>query len=230
MPTTLVTGANRGLGLELARQYAADGWRVHACCREPDRAEALASLARAEPAIAIHRLDVTNGGAIEHLADSLQDECLDLLINNAGIYGRKGVTIGDIDPAEWMQVLVINTIAPAMVAQAFLPQLLRAEHPVLATISSKVGSLADNSSGRNYPYRSSKAAANQVIKSLSIDLRDRGVITVALHPGWVQTDMGGPSALISAKQSVEGMRRVLAGLGPESSGRFFAFDGQEIPW
>ena len=232
MKTTLITGANRGIGLELARQYAAAGWSVLACSRDPDRSDALNKLAAQFPEHAnVYALDVADHAQIERLAKLLADESIDLLINNAGIYpdsDKKG--FGYTDYAEWEQAFRVNTMAPLKMAEAFTAQVARSAQKTIVTISSKMGSIADNSGGGNYLYRSSKAAVNMVVKSLAIDLKRQGITAVVFHPGWVKTDMGGPGAMISAQQSVSGMRQVIGSLTMKDTGQFFAYDGQPIPW
>jgi NAD(P)-dependent dehydrogenase (short-subunit alcohol dehydrogenase family) len=228
-PTVLITGANRGIGLELTRRYAEQDWRVLACCRAPDEAPELGATARVSEEVSVYALDVADPQAIAALAARV-DAPIDVLLNNAGLYGRKGQGIGDFDQQEWLEVLAVNTIGPALIAQAFLPHVLRGNRRVIATLSSKVGSLADNTSGRNEPYRSSKAAVNQVVKSLAIELAHEGVISVALHPGWVQTEMGGPNALISTAESAAGLIDVIERLSPEQSGAFLDYRGQPVPW
>lgn len=230
METTLITGANRGIGLEFSRQYAADGWRVLACTRHPQKSDALNTLAAEFPQhITVHTLDVGDHAQIEKLAQSLANESIDLLLNNAGIYTscRKD---DDIDQEAWIQAFLVNTIAPLKMAQTFAPQIARSSQKKIVTISSKMGSIADNSGGDSYIYRSSKAAVNMVVKSLAIDLKPAGVTAVVLHPGWVKTDMGGLNALISTEQSVSGMRRVISQLTRADSGKFMAYDGQMVPW
>ncbi|MDR2220780.1 MAG: SDR family oxidoreductase [Methylobacillus sp.] len=231
MPTALITGANRGLGLEFTRQYAAEGWQVLACCRRPAEADALNAVAqRSSGKVRVLALDVADLNAIDALAKTLQDTAIDLVINNAGIYPDHHSDFGKTDYEAWMQAFRINTMAPLKVAEAFVPHLERGAGKLIATVSSKMGSLDDNTSGGCYLYRSSKTAVNMVMKSLSLDLAARGIRAVILHPGWVQTDMGGPNALINAEQSVSGMRRVLANVTSEQSGHFFSYDGKEIPW
>ena len=226
MPTVLITGANRGIGLEFARSFAAEGWSVHACCRQPDKASALKAVAGE---VAVHRLDVTNGLQVAGLARELADQPLDLLLNNAGIYGpRTGFAQTDYD--EWTPVFQVNTMAPLRMAERFVAQVARSERKLIANISSKMGSIGDNARGGSYIYRSSKAALNMIVKSLSVDLAGRGIAVVAFHPGWVQTDMGGPEAALTAADSVAGMHAVIDRLGPADNGKFFNYDGSEIPW
>ena len=232
MKTALITGANRGIGLEFCRQYAAEGWRVLACSRYPEKSDALNKLAAENPElIKVHVLDVADHVEIDRLARLLADESIDLLINNAGIYPDSDkIGFGHTDYAEWMQAFRINTMAPLRMAETFAAQIARGKQKIIVTITSKMGSIADNSGGGSYLYRSSKAAANMVVKSLSIDLKPLGITAVVFHPGWVKTDMGGPNAMISAEQSVSGIRQVISGLSPDDSGKFFGYDGQAIPW
>lgn len=228
--TLLITGANRGIGLALTERYLNQGWHVVACCRHPGSAPHLSALKSKYPALDIHALDVTDHRAVTVLADSLKNLTLDLLINNAGYYGPKGYSFGKTDAEEWRKVLEINTIAPLKIAEAFFPHLDRAQSPIMAFLSSKVGSMADNSSGGGYIYRSSKAALNSVVKSLSLDLQSYGIKAVALHPSWVQTEMGGPNALISTKESADALFNLLDRLTQEDSGKFFNYNGDELPW
>lgn len=232
MKTALITGANRGIGLEFARQYAADGWRVQACCRLPEKADALNKLAAQFPGlIEIHALDVADHVQVERLAKELAEESIDLLINNAGIYpdaDKRG--FGHTDYVVWMEAFRVNTMAPLKMAEAFANQIVRGSQKTIVTITSMMGSIADNGSGGSYLYRTSKAAVNMVVKSLAVDLKPRGITAVVFHPGWVRTDMGGPNALIPAQQSVSGMRQVIGRLTQADSGKFFAYDGKPIPW
>lgn len=231
MPTLLITGANRGLGLEFVKQYASAGWRVLAGCRAPEQADALQKLADGSAGrVTLHALDVGDFSAIDALARQLQDTPIDLVINNAGIYPDRHSAFGHTDYDAWARAFHINTMAPLKVAEAFVGNLDLGQGKTIATVSSKMGSLDDNTSGGAYLYRSSKAAVNMVVKCLSLDLAPRGIRAVVLHPGWVQTDMGGPNALITAETSVAGMRKVLERLTADDSGHFISFDGTEIPW
>ncbi|WP_066965515.1 SDR family oxidoreductase [Microbulbifer sp. Q7] len=228
--TILITGCNRGIGLEMARQFAKDGWKVIATCRNPSAAWELSELAEAHNNLEIHPLDVTDYGQLADLAHSLRDCPVDVLVSNAGYYGPKGVALGSLDVEEWLKVLEANTIAPCKLVEAFLPNLAAGSQKVIGVLSSKVGSIEDNTSGGGYLYRSSKTAVNQVVKSLAIDLADQGITVLALHPGWVKTDMGGPNALISVKDSVKGLRQVLLEADERNSGHFYNYDGSPIPW
>ncbi len=224
----LITGANRGLGLEFAKQYAQDGWQVLACCRSPQQASALQALANTHGNIQILALDVADFAQIDALAQQLKDFKIDVLINNAGIYPDSGSH--EINTDDWLEAFTINSISPYKVATAFTPHVAKSRLKKIATLTSKMGSIDDNTSGGSYIYRSSKAAANMVIKSLSIDLQPQGISVVTLHPGWVQTDMGGSNALINTKTSVNGMRRVIDHLSLATTGRFINYDGQHITW
>ena len=231
MPAVLVTGANRGLGLEFAKQYAAAGWRVHATCRDRAAAGALNTLAGgASGAVTVHRLDVADHGQIAALADALRDVSIDVLLNNAGVHGGARTSFGDIDYARWQETLRVNTLAPTRMAEAFVEHVARAERKLIVCISSRMGSIAGNTGGGHYIYRSSKAALNAVVASLAADLKGRGITVVAFHPGWVATDMGGAGAPLSAAESVCGMRSLIDRLTAADTGRFLNYDGSKIPW
>lgn len=232
MNTVLITGANRGIGLEFARQYAADGWQVVACCRQPQQAEALNRLAdQYKDRFSIHRLDVRELAETDQLSHKLQDLPIDILINNAGVYPHaQNGEFDRISYDDWMEAFRVNTFAPLKMVEALVEQIACSQLKIVATITSKMGSIADNQRGGSYIYRSSKAAVNMVVKSLAIDLQPRGIIAVLLHPGWVQTDMGGRGALISTKQSVTGMKSILGRVTHSDTGKFIAYDGQHIPW
>lgn len=229
--TILITGANRGIGLELARQYAATRWQVHACSRDPERAAELRQVADgATGRVTLHRLDVTDGAQITALAGLLRDEPIDILLNNAGVYGDQGERPGHLNESDWIEVLRVNTIAPFMMASAFIEHVKASPSKIIATISSRMGSIEDNDSGGRYAYRTSKAAVNMVMKNLAVDLRSSQVIAVTLNPGWVRTRMGGAGAPLSVEDSATGLRGVLDRLTLKDSGSFINHDGEEIPW
>ena len=226
MPTILITGANRGIGLAFARQYSADGWHVIATCRDPNKTQALHNLP-----VEVHVLDMNEINSFPTFADKLGTQPIDLLLNNAGLYGAEIYqTLGQVDVVEWHHVMTVNVFAPLKLIEILLNNLVLATRPVIGNLSSKMGSISDNKSGGTYIYRSAKAALNAVTKSLAIDLSSKGIITVALHPGWVRTDMGGQNALITTDTSVTGLRQVIAKLTLADSGCFLAFDGCLIPW
>lgn len=229
MPTVFITGANRGLGLEMARQYVADGWRVLAGCRDPDKAEALRALGNGR-GVDIHALDVSDLGQVDALAGRLSGTAIDLLINNAGVLGgHDHQGFGDIDYDIWEEVLRVNLLAPVKVAEAFADHVAASERKTMAFLSSQLGGIA-NAGGGFYMYGTSKAALNMAVKSMAVDLKPRGIAVVATHPGWVQTDMGGAGADITPQASVSGLRRVFDSVGPADSGRFVRYDGVELPW
>jgi NAD(P)-dependent dehydrogenase (short-subunit alcohol dehydrogenase family) len=231
MKTVLVTGANRGIGLEFARQYAADGWRVLAGCRNPDSAQALQLLMRdAKDRLSLVEIDVTDAGSIERAAAAGDQGAIDLLINCAGVMGKSDQTIGTIDYDDWAQVLDVNVMGPARVTEAFLQRVARSSRRTIATITSGMGSLADNTSGGYIPYRTSKAAVNMVMRSAAVDLVRERITCVVINPGWVKTDMGGRGATLTPEQSISAMRRLIEKLGPKDSGKFYNYDGREYPW
>lgn len=219
MPSVLITGANRGIGLEFARQYCRDGWDVIATVREPT-AELESSCVR------IEKLDMMDLEAVPDFGASI--DTLDLLVANAGTYGPRAVPSA-AEARAWSETFTVNTIAPFLLAQAALPAVSQAGGKLIG-ISTRMGSIEDNDSGGFIAYRSSKAALNAAWRSLALDIRSSGVIAAVLHPGWVQTRMGGASAPLQPEESVAGMRRVIEGLGPADSGGFFNYDGVPIPW
>lgn len=231
MPTTLITGANRGLGLEFARQYAADGWHVYATCRDPNSASELRRLADAsDHKMQILALDVTDLDNVKAAAAELEGQAIDLLLNNAGVGGPRGQTIGNIDYDAWEKVLNVNTMGALRVSEAFVDHVARSEQKLIVTLTSGMGSIADNTSGGFFAYRSSKAAVNMVMRSLAIDLAPRGITCVVINPGWVQTDMGGPHGNQTPAESVTKLRSLIENLGPGHSGKFVNHDGREYPW
>jgi NAD(P)-dependent dehydrogenase (short-subunit alcohol dehydrogenase family) len=229
MPTVLITGANRGLGLEFCRQYSENDWNVIACCRNPAQADELNALGHRCTSIQIEALNVAHLDQIDNLSKKLSNTSLDVLINNAGVYGDHH-GFGQLDYQAWLNTLVINTQAPVKMAEAFLPQIKCGSKKLIVSISSLMGSISDNDSGGSILYRTSKAALNAAMKSLSIDLREQGIGVLTLHPGWVQTDMGGANALIDSKTSVGGMCSVIDNFTVAQSGAFIKYDGKPMPW
>ena len=234
LPTVLVTGANRGLGLEFVRQYLNAGWRVLATCRAPASATSLAALTHAN--LTILPLDVSDFDAVDQLADALVDQPIDLLLNNAGVFGPKPQaekdfrqSLGQIDFPLWADILRVNTQAPVKLAESLLPNLLAGSQKKLVTISSTEGSIADAQAGL-YAYRTSKAAVNMAMALLAGDLKPRGIAVLSLNPGWVKTDMGGPQAVLEQEFSIAAMRQVIDQLSMDQSGQFLNYDGSSIPW
>lgn len=231
MPTIMITGANRGIGLELVRQYAADGWEVLACCRSPENAHELMQLAAANSKVSVHPLDVTNTQQRKVLAAQLKGKPIDILFNSAGVSGSWSAQgFGHCQAEEWLDVLHVNVVTPMLMMQDFAANVALSERKIIANMSSKMGSIADNTSGGSYLYRSSKAALNMVNKSAAHDLARKGISVVLLHPGWVRTDMGGPNGELSVEESVTALKRNLANVTFADSGRLLDIDGSSIPW
>lgn len=227
----LITGASRGIGLEMVRYGIENNWRIFACCRHPQQADSLLSLAQlANGRVSVHVVDMNELATIQALAYELRGEAIDVLINNAGIYGSDNNRFGQVDVHSWLEAFQVNSIAPLKMAEALIEQLKTGQSKTIASISSKMGSMADNGYGNSYIYRSSKAALNAVVKSLSIDLKPLGIKCVALHPGWVRTDMGGTDAEITPRESVDALFRIIFSLESRDSGRFIDIDGGDIPW
>ena len=225
--TILITGANRGLGLEFARSYAGEGWRVHACCRHPEKAKALQQIAGD---LTLHKLDVTDGLRVASLARELADEPIDILLNNAGVFHYAAGEFGNIDYDDWVEELKVNTVAPARMAERFVKQVAASERKLIVNISSGMGSIAGTMSGDSIIYRSTKAGLNMVVKCLSQTLASQGITVVALSPGWVSTEMGGPNADLTPAASIAKMRAVIHRLTPADNGRFLDHEGVERPW
>jgi NAD(P)-dependent dehydrogenase (short-subunit alcohol dehydrogenase family) len=225
MPTVLITGANRGIGLQLATQYAAEGWTVIGCCRNPAAADALKAL----PGVEVEALDVTDDASVQALAAKLKGRPVDVLFNNAGIYGPRGWQFGKTDFDAMREVMETNLYAPVRIAEAFAANVLASDAKKIATVSSVMGSIGRDGAGELI-YRTSKTAVNMAMHVVAKALAGDGVTSVVMHPGWVQTDMGGTSADIDAATSAAGMRKVVANAGPADSGGFFNYDGSTIEW
>lgn len=232
MPETVViTGANRGIGLQFAKRHAGRGDRVFACCREPERAQALTQLTEASGGnLSVHPLNVVNESHRQALAAVLTGTAVDVLINNAGVYPHKGRRLGELEASGWLEGFYVNAIAPVLLAQTLLNNIAASQRKLIASVTSKMGSISDNSSGGAYAYRSSKSALNMAMQSLAHDLRERGVTVLLLHPGWVKTNMGGDRAMITVEESVEQMGAIVDRAGLDDSGKFFDRDGSVIPW
>jgi NAD(P)-dependent dehydrogenase (short-subunit alcohol dehydrogenase family) len=227
----LVTGANRGLGLEFVRQYAQAGWKTYAACRSPKSAKELKALQdQHADRITILSVDVTDAASVRTAAEKLRGEPIDLLLNNAGVGSPPAQKIGSLDYAAWSQVLDANVLGPARMIEAFVENVAKGRDKRIVTVTSRMGSIADNSSGGSYAYRSSKAGVNAVMKSFSIDLAPRGITCVVVHPGWVRTDMGGAGGKLAPAESVKSLRALVDGLSLTHSGKFFNVDGEVLPW
>ena len=209
MPTALITGTGRGLGTELARQYVEEGWHVIGTERR--------------------ELEMTNRGQIREFAAGLKGKPIDLLFCNAGTYGPRGMSLGRLDYDAWEEVLRVNLLGPAALIEALVDNVAASERKTIAVMSSRLGSIAE-ASGSSFLYATSKAALNALAKGLSVTLASRGIVVVALSPGWVRTDMGGENAPLSAEASVKGLRTVLSRLTAADTGKFLSHDGAEIRW
>jgi NAD(P)-dependent dehydrogenase (short-subunit alcohol dehydrogenase family) len=227
MATVLITGANRGIGLEFVRQYAADGWHVVAACRDPAEAD---DLERVNGDVVKQALDVTDPDSVAGFAEMAGGEPIDVLINNAGVYLDRGIALGEFDYDRWRTSFEVNVLGPMRLVEVLADAVGGSKRRVMAFVTSQMGSIAENTSGGAYAYRSSKAALNAAVRSLSIDLRPRGIACLLLHPGWVRTDMGGKNATLDVRDSVHGMRRVIEKFDFERSGSFLRYNGETIPW
>ncbi len=228
MRTVLIVGANRGLGLEFARQYLDEGAEVHAVVRKASAADALQALAD-KGSLTIHQGDVADGASMAVLAAAIDGRPIDVAIANAGIYGGPHQSWHDMDYDAFAHTLAVNAMGPLRVAQVAHASLKAGREKKFVAITSQMGSNA-GSGGGMLAYRSSKAALNKLMSSLALDWKADGISVIPMHPGWVRTDMGGPNATLSPEESVAGMRKVIDGLSLESSGRFFNHDGSQIPW
>lgn len=232
MNSILVTGSNRGLGLEWVRQYARQGWRVFATCRYPGQADELQELATQQDNVTIHRLDVTVAEQLAALSQEINDAAIDLLVNNAGVYHEQWGQdpLGQIKYEDWQHTFDVNTLGPMRLSEVLVDHVARSKKRLIVAITSHMGSIADITSARDYAYRSSKAALNAAMKGLSLEVAERGLGVLLLHPGWVRTRMGGDSAPLSTQESVSGMRKIVDSFHISQSGSFFRYDGERMPW
>jgi NAD(P)-dependent dehydrogenase (short-subunit alcohol dehydrogenase family) len=227
MSSVLITGANRGLGLEFARQYARDGYRVFATTRKPE--PELEALRKQYERLSVHALEVTDGESVRALAGELAREPIDVLINNAGTMGPRAQKLGQLDYEGFLDTLRINTLGPLRVAEAFVENVARSERKLMVAVTSGMGSISD-SSGGSYAYRASKAALNMSFHNLGLDLKQRGIIAIVINPGWVQTDMGGKHAPTKVEDSIAAMRKVFDSLSLADSGSFKNYRGGDYAW
>jgi NAD(P)-dependent dehydrogenase (short-subunit alcohol dehydrogenase family) len=225
MTTILITGANRGIGLEFVKQYAAEGADIIACCREPAKA---ADLKAITGKVRVMKLDVGDAASVDALKKELGDTVLDVIINNAGV-GDPPKMPGSVDVAAWLNVFRTNSVAPALIAFALKKNLLKGRDKKFVAITSVLGSIAENGGG-TYAYRASKAALNSIMHGLSKDWAKDDIAIGIFHPGWVQTDMGGKGAPVKPADSVKGLRARIAELSMKTSGSYRDFQNREIPW
>lgn len=229
MPTILITGASRGIGLGLAQEFAARDWDVIATCRDPAAATALRELAAANPRVTVEALDVCDFAAVEAFAGKLGPRAIDVLVNNAGISQRS--PFGELDYDAWRRVMETNLLAPVKLAETLLENVAQSDQRKIVNLASSLGSIAGTTGG-SYFYRSSKAALNMVMRSLAHDLKERGVIVALLSPGFVDTDFTRAARMpkISVADSARGLADAIIGLTPEDSGEFLRFNGDRIAW
>ena len=225
MPSVLITGCNRGIGQELALRYARQGWKVEGACRDPGRATALAG------EVTLHRCDVRHEGEIDELAAAVKGKALDLIINNAGVMGPRDPVWGASHMKDWLEVFGTNSAAPYMITERLLANLEAGRLKQVVNISSALGSLTQSEKAEWSPiYGASKAAVNMATRHLSSRLKSKGITVVSLHPGWVQTDMGGQEAAITVGESASALMSTIAKLTPAMTGSFFNRDGTPLPW
>jgi len=229
MPHALITGPNRGIGLEHARQLLGRGWTLSACVRDPEGAAELRALDPGDGRLRLFAYDASDLAAPARLATDITAP-IDILFANAGVMGPQDQSFGTAASDGMVDTLRINAVAPLALAEAFADQVAASQMKVIALQSSRMGSIADNDSGGRYAYRASKAALNAVGRSLSVDLKEKGIIVLILHPGWVRTDMGGPNGLLTVTECVDGQLDLIARANPAMSGRFFHVSGQDLPW
>ncbi|MEJ2450929.1 MAG: SDR family oxidoreductase [Gammaproteobacteria bacterium] len=232
MSSILITGSNRGLGLGWVRHYASKGWRVYATCRFPEQADALTQLAAVNPDVTLHRLDVTHADDLSALTQVLGDTPLDLLINNAGVYYERWGKdkLGSIDYSAWLETYQVNVLGAMRVTEALRHNLARSHKRLVVMTTSHMGSLHDIGGPNDYAYRSSKAALNAVVRGLVHELAPLRIGILLVHPGWVQTRMGGNQGMYTVSQSVDNMQRLVENFRTKDSGVFYRCDGQIIPW
>jgi len=230
MATVMITGVSRGIGLELLKQYAEAGWTTIGTCRHRSTAPGAVALTDRLENVHLHELEVTDEAAVNALAEDLTGTAIDVLILNAGMMGKTSMKLGQLEAADFRQVLDVNVVAQAICLQAFAPHVAASEKRVLVGMGSFLGSMGCNSDGSLYSYRSSKAGLHAIMVSAAHDLKDQGVTAIVMHPGWVQTDMGGPDATITTQESASGIRSVIDGLTAEDSGRLLTYAGESLPW
>lgn len=232
MKTVLVTGANRGLGLEFTDQLSAmEDIEVIAACRVPHEATDLELLANNRKNLSIVKLDVADDESVASLVQELSGKPLDWLINNAGITGTVGLTIGNIDRINFLHVMNVNCLSALKMSEAFLPNLQLGDDKLIVNLSSVLGSVSSNIRGRGYAYRASKAALNCVMRSFAIDVEELGIKVMLLNPGWVKTGLGGPNATVEAKTSVAAMLEVIEKHKADSHAEVFRnFDDTIVNW
>ena len=228
MSTVFITGANRGLGLEFVKEFTEKKYEVIATCRNLKSSDDLSNFAEKNSSVQLHQLDVSNTNDIQELANQLKNTPIDILINNAGIY-RSGI-FSSVNKDSWIESFITNTIGPYEVIENFLTNVMQGHEKKVVSITSKMGSIDDNTSGGSYIYRSSKTALNSMMRSLTHDLKSHNIATMTLHPGWVRTDMGGPGGWIDVIESVSGMIQQIENLSIQNTGQYIDYAGKLIKW
>lgn len=231
MKRVLITGSNRGIGLEFTRQYLESGWHVYATCRRPAEAQSLHMLLELHSRLTIHRLDITQQEDINSLCQELREVPINILINNAGVYFRKrSVGIDCIHYDNWRRTFEVNTLGPVRITEALLGNIAESTTVrLIVVLSSHMGRIAENNEVDSFYYRSSKSALNVAMQGISAEMKEQGIGVLLLHPGAVMTRIG-PLKGISTRESVSGMRQIIEGFTMEQTGKFFSYDGEEIPW
>jgi len=231
MTTLMITGANRGIGLELAKRYAAAGNTVLACCREPAKAKELNALAAANKSVKVLGVHVADAKSVAALKSTLGDQPIDVLINNAGMQGPppQNQSLDKMDYEGWAETFAVNSMAPLRMLQTFRGNLAKGKQPKAVTITSQMGALSLDMT-MAYAYCASKAAVNKVMKLASVELAQQGIIVSLIHPGWVKTDMGGPHAQLTVEESAKGIQSVIDKLTPADNGSFKKWDGEAHGW
>ena len=230
MTNVLITGANRGLGFGFVKSFLAKNANVICTTRNISGSPELLECKKKYPNnIEVLELDLLKENSGNRLSDLFSDKPIDILINNAGV-GNSNQQFGSISSKPWLDVLKVNLIAPLMITQSIIENVKKSSGKKIYFLSSQLGSIGDNTSGGMYIYRSSKTGLNQIVKSLSVDLKAHGITVISLHPGWVKTDMGGPNAPVTIEESIEGMMKVIKATDIRDTGRFLNYDGRELPW
>ncbi len=236
MPSVLITGANRGLGLEHTRQYLTKGWEVLACCRTPSQAEELNTLADEYMSLEIYELDVIDHDAIEQLATLLAGRKIDVLLNNAGILGAdltQGLqhqTLSDMSYEIWRELLEVNVLAPFKMISEFQQHVASSDMKIILMMSSSLGSISGNTVGGVHGYRTTKASLNMLTKGLAAELEPSGITIFSMAPGWCKTDMGTDLADVEVTHSVAGQQRVISEIQFSDSGSWFDYNGDLLSW
>jgi NAD(P)-dependent dehydrogenase (short-subunit alcohol dehydrogenase family) len=231
MSTILITGTSRGIGLELTKIFAENNWNVIACCRRPKKADKLRELAENYSNIEIYKLDVEDFDEIEALKETLKGKNIDMLLNNAGTYGcNNGQLFGNIDNKSFKETFKINTLAPLKMCETFIDEVENSNKKIMAVVTSMMGSITLNEDGKEFIYRVTKCAANMVVKCMANTLKDKKITVLAIHPGWVKTDMGGKNAPVLPEDSARGIYHLLISVNESNTGKFLDFQGNELPW